>query len=320
MKKRLFTLITLLPLVSLTGCSKETPLQIASPSGAPALTLYDIFQDENVEINSDPKNVLAYLAKDSTKDVVIAPTNALVAKVIKGGAPFKIASVITFGNFYVASTGLDDNDTIDADDYIVLFQKGELPDKLFNYVYGLDNFTNIHYVNAASDANKCLMTAKDEGNNNADVKYVLLAQPALTAGLAKAKQNRPDVADKIKVVKNVQEDYKTKSNDLLITQASIFVNTNSDSKKIDSFLKSVEEKVNNILADQTDLAAKLENVDSTIVTSKFGAPSLDILKKVVKENSIGLGYKNAKENKGSIDKFLMSLGFTNEATSEELYY
>lgn len=63
-----------------------------------------MFKSENVEINADATNVLSYLSADSTKDIVIAPTNALVAKVMKDKLTnFKIAANITFGNFYLAS-------------------------------------------------------------------------------------------------------------------------------------------------------------------------------------------------------------------------
>ena len=79
-------------------------LKIISPSGAPAFSLYNMFKSENVEINADATNVLSYLSADSTKDIVIAPTNALVAKVMKDKLTnFKIAANITFGNFYLAS-------------------------------------------------------------------------------------------------------------------------------------------------------------------------------------------------------------------------
>ena len=200
MKKYIFSLVGLLLATMIAGCksnntqsdkseteSKEEPisLNIACPSGAPALSLWNMYFQNNVEINASANNVIAYLSADSNKDIVIAPTNALVA-VIKKNVPFKIAATITFGNFYIASTGHDDNNQMDKDDYVVLFQQNGLPDKLFQYVYGND-FTNLHYVEAASNANACLISGVNIADNNAQVDYVLVPQPALTGGLSKNK-------------------------------------------------------------------------------------------------------------------------------------
>ena len=316
-------MISLLAVASLGGCKSidYSDLQIACPSGAPALGLYDLYSASNVEINADANNVAAYIAPNSEKDIVIAPTNLIVGKVIKGGAPFKLAAVVTAGNFFIASTGNDDNDTFDKDDYIVLFQKNGLPDKLFQYTYGND-YTNLKYVTAASDAAKCLISGKNESDNNATVEYVLVPQPALTPALAKAKENRAALVEKIKVTKDVQADYYAKTGDASITQASIFVKDTDDEekiKKINQFLDDTKAKINGLLED-VDKLDSLSSLEDTELTAKFGAPNLTVLKKVVKENSLNLTYKNGKEEKGAIDKFLKNLGFTNEDTSEDLYW
>ena len=218
MKKLFIPIISMLALTSLAGCSNggdssssstipessepassseesssEAPvdysdLKIIAPSGAPALALYDKLDNKNVTIDKDPNNVAAFLSNDSKMDIVIAPTNLVVSKVIKDGAPFKLAGVITFGNFFIASTGNDDNDTLDKDDHIVVFQRNGLPGKIFDYTYGTD-FEHIHSANAASDAVSSLVTGKDNLTKE-DVDYVLLAQPGLTAALAKAKEHR----------------------------------------------------------------------------------------------------------------------------------
>lgn len=321
MKKLFVPMISILSLASLTGCNVNKELKIACPSGAPALSLYDIYNYENVEINADASVIAGYLSKDSEKDIVIAPTNLIVSKAMKENPSFKLAAVITAGNFFIASTGNDDNDTFDKDDYVVLFQQNSLPDKLFKYIYGED-YTNLKYVTAASDAAKCLMSGKNESDNNASVDYVLVPQPALTPALIKAKENRPSVADKIKVTKNIQNDYYAKTGDATITQASIFVKDTDDANKItkiNEFLDVTKYKIKGILED-TDKLDVLSNLEATDLASVFGAPNLTVLKKVVKENSLNLTYKNGKEEKASIDKFLKNLGFTSEDTSEDLFW
>ena len=330
MKKITTLMLTCLATLSLTACNKEHKkdeskeetsisesesqeevkinLNIAAPSGAPAVALYSMFKESNVEINASANNVIGYLSADSNKDIVIAPTNALVA-ITKKNVPFKIASTITFGNFFIASTGHDDNETMDKDDYVVLFQQNGLPDKLFQYVYGND-FTNLHYVEAASNANACLISGKNAADNNADVDYVLVPQPALSAGLSK-NANAKQYA-------SVQEDYKTKSG-FEITQASIFIKDNTDEEQVKAFLNKVEKDIKDLLETPSLIKDATAGMEDEQVQAKFGT-NATMLQKVLTDNSLGLGFKKAFENKSAIDNFLVELGFSNEETSENVYY
>ena len=315
MKKLFIPMTILLATGSLMGCNNsETPvdysdLKIACPSGAPALALYDIYNAGNVEIVGNATNIASFLSENSEKDIVFAPTNLVVSDALKNGAPYKLAAVVTAGNFFLAATGSDDNDTLDKDDHIVLFQKNGLPDRLFKYVYGSD-FTNLEYVDAANFAAARLITG--------DADYVLVPQPAFTPALTKAKQARPNA----KIMCNVQTDYQAKTGDSSITQASIYVRNTDDQdkiKKVNKFLEDTSNKVSSLLenADNLDSLSSLEDSE---LSSKFGAPNLTILKKVVRENSLNLCYKDGFGEKGAIDKFLKNLGFTNEDTSESLYW
>lgn len=321
MKKSIICLTSLLLALTIAGCnskkngeskdSEEEPinLNIACPSGAPALSLFNMYNQKNVEINASAENVITYLSANSDKDIVIAPTNALVA-IIKKNVPFKIAATITFGNFYIASTGNDDDEKMDKDDYVVLFQQNGLPDKLFKYVYGND-FDNLHYVDAASDANKCLISGKNESDNNNKVDYVLVPQPALSSGLSQ-NQNAKLYAD-------MQEDYKTVSGGKEITQASIFVRDSADKTEVNRFLAKAEKNIKSLLENPDQIKDALADLDDLQAKAKFGANST-LLAKVLRDNSLGLGYKNALTNKSAIDTFLTSLNFTNEETSENVYY
>ena len=161
MKKK-FIIIILIP-VMLTGCSpRQSTLEVTvgCPAGAPALSLYDNIKDEKVEIVT-PKAVsslLTYMA-NGKKDAIIVPTNAGV-DAIKAGAKFKIAATLTFGNFYIASTGKDDNDTLDADDYLVCSQENNIVGLIFRAVYGT-TYTNVHYVADCCIAGKLSSAVKE---------------------------------------------------------------------------------------------------------------------------------------------------------------
>ena len=286
-------------------------LTVATPAGAPAVGLYRHLSSDKLEVNADPQNVVAYMNASSGKDIVILPTNAGLTAIAKKGVPYKIAATVTFGNFYLASTGHDDDSLLDADDYVVLFQKDSVPDKLFQYVYGDMNLTNIHYVHAVSDAQHCLLTAKDVTNDNADVDYVLIAEPAFTAA---KKQN-----ENISEYASIQTEFSKKSSGASITQASVFVANSADVTKVNSFLSALKTDIEVFLATPAVLDEATAGLDPSFVQSKLGAPAAMLKTMASANNRMGLGYKAAKDNKASIDAFMKLFGFAEGIDAEAIY-
>lgn len=323
MKKLLITTLMLAGL-TLTACntnqasSSKTPdpdisgLKVISPSGAPAISLYRMYKNKNVEINADPENVLTYLSSDSDKDIVIAPTNALTAKVMGKIDNFKIAANITFGNFYLVSVNNEGEAVMTSDSYIVLFQQSSLPDRLFKYTYGYA-FSNLHYVTSASVAARCALTGVNETDNSAKVDFALVPEPALTNVLTNSKANA-------KLYKNLQTDYASKSGGAQLTQASIFVNTKTEKTLIDTFLKHIKQDIESALLEPKLLKNAVSGLSKLELQSKFSVDSADLLEKMIKTNAIQIGYKDAFANKAAIDTFLKALKFTTGDTSEEAYY
>ncbi len=306
-----------LPLLStlalLAGCASKGPtnleVSVLCPTGAPALAFYNYATDTNFETNANASEGILPLMLKGEKDVVILPTNAGVQAITKKSAPYKLAATITFGNVYLASTGHDADNTLNDGDYIILFSQGQVPDLLFHYVFGDTLDSNAHYVSSGTDAAKCLKQGKNITSNNEDVDYVLIAEPAL--------QNVLNTTPNVKVAKNIQEEYKTKSNGLDIFQASVFINNNLDYSKAKSFLKQLEKDVKDGLKDVNKVKEGLVKAEN--LTSKYGVPSVEVVEQTfANNNSMGLGYKNAKENKAAIDNFL-SL-FNIAETNEEIYF
>lgn len=298
-----------------TGLSSEaTPysldVKVATPAGAPAVGLFRHLASENLEVNADPASVVAYMSESSDKDVVILPTNAGLTSIVKKAAPYKLAATLTFGNFYLAATGHDDDSQLDADDYVVLFQQNNVPDKLFQYCYGDLNLTNTHYVTAATDAQRVLISGVNEADDNAPADYVLIAEPAFTA----AKSKNADISE----YSSLQSVFKEKSGGKEITQASIFVANSSDKAKVSVFLSEIEKDLNSFLANPDVLDEATKGLDAAFVQSKLSAPAA-MLKNMAKANNrMGLGYKKAYDNKESIAEFMKLFGM-NEV-NEEVYY
>ena len=319
MKKYFIPLI--IASMTLVGCNAKnsssevkefdrTSLSIITPTGAPALAFYNYAGLSSFETNSVPTNIVGIMAAGQ-KDVAVLPTNAGIQAIKGKNAPYQIAATITFGNFYIASMGNDADNEMNAGDKILLFQKGNVPDKIFHYVYGDAFDSSIYYVNAVSDAAAALISGSftdAESGESVVPNYVMVAEPVLTNVLSK-KEN-------VKVYADVQAKYKEKSGNKELFQASVFVKNTLEKELVTSFLSSLKDDVEGAIADPSKLSAGMAK--ESAAQEVFGvAPQMaeNVLKK---NNGMGLGFKYAKENKDAIETFL-SL-FNIKDLDEKIYF
>ena len=289
--------------------AKTTDLKIATPAGAPYVALFPYMKESSSSIEGvAASSIAALLGQNSPKDVVIAPTNAGINAIVKQSSPFRLAATVTFGNFFLAATGNDENKTLDPDDYVVAFQQGQVPDKVFTYLYS--GLTNVHYIKGeAVTPASTLIKGIDEENDNAKVDYVLIPEPALTTAMSKQ--------PKASIYANLQDLYRQKSGQS-IAQASIFVRPSADKTKVSSFLDGVKEGVEAFLSDPSVIDEHLAGLSSGEVKAAFTADA-DALKSMTSDgNRMGLGYKAASENKQAISAFMGLWGMSE--VDEEVYY
>ena len=291
----------------------HTSLSIITPTGAPALAFYNYSNVLNFETNSNPSEGIIPQMVTGQKDVVVLPTNAGMQAIINKKAEYQIAATITFGNFYLVSMNNDTNSTLDADDTILLFQKGNVPDKVFHYVYGNDFDAKIHYVSAVSDAAAAINAgffADAETGNNIVPNYVMLAQPVLTTVLNKN-------ADKgYSVYADMQAKYKEKSNNQALFQASVFVKKSLARKTVTSFLDSLKADIDNAIKTPEVIEEALKDAqDAQTVYGIAPAMATAVTKN---NNGMGLGFERAINNKAAIETFLKL--FNIEGFDEEVYF
>lgn len=319
MKKLLTILLTVLMLINLSACGTKkqeeevvveeaqdlATLKIVTPVGAPSVAFYNYSDNENFETNGTPANIIAMMADDNGPDVVVVDTVGGLNAISKG-ANYKLDAIITFGNFFIASTGNDENGTLDADDKVVLFGQNQTPDLVWHYIYGDEYDANIIWVAAAGDAAATLQTGKDlEGQ---DVDYVFLAQPALFASL---KQN-----EKASVYANVQDLYTEKSGTSMI-QAGLFVKNTLNDATVDAFNEVLKADVDAAIADSSVIGAGFGKISEDEVKAKFGVAAAPIMAVVKNGNQLGLGFEKAKDIKDTIDAFLTVMN--KDVTNEEVY-
>lgn len=306
-KKLLFV-----PLVfTMLGCGEKEDsepvvklddVKIMCPTGAPAVALSAFSDYENFETTADPSLLMGYFAAGKY-DAIVAPTDVGV-KAINQGSSYKLAATITFGNFYLVSTGLDDNTTIDEGDSIVLFQQNALPDKVFHYVYGTTLDSTITYVKnvaVAATAFESKEVTTEEGDK-IPVDYVLLAEPKLTA------------LNVTTQIVNLSEEFKTKATTSKVYQASVFVK--NDYKVANEFLTKVDTSIKEMIANPDKIVSNMSKVEDP--ATFLGMPGAMAKKITAANNGLALGYEPASENKEAIKQYLQILGMSN--VDESVFY
>lgn len=317
MKKILTLLLVLLVMCGCTANNNNTErkavedVTIVTPKGAPVLAFYDQIENENyTRVAADA--ISALWTGDQSPDVLVVDLTSGL-KAIANGAEYKLASIITFGNFYLASTGNDENETMDADDRIVLFgNENMLPSKIWHYLFGNDYDQSLVYVADAQQAAAALVSGKDLEAN--DVDYVFLAQPALFGAL---KQN-----EKASLYKDIQQEYKDKSGKDMI-QAAVFVRNDLDPETTNEFLNNLETSINAAIENPEMVLEKLSVYKDDEATAQYGFNPTVVVnvfkqKNAAGINAMGLGFKRAIDIKEDIDAFVSLFGM--DTTSEEVYF
>ncbi len=305
------TWLLLLASLTLTGCSSDEDgkanLRIVTPTGAPAVAFYNYSTSDNFQTNSDPSNIIPMMLNE-TVDVAVLPTNAGIQAIVGKKVNYKIVATITFGNIFIGATGNDDDGVMDADDYIVSFQQGAVPDKIFHYVYGNTYDNALHYVSNGQEAAKCLKMGKNLAEDGKAVDYVVLAEPALTTVISSTPGRT--------VYANLQDLYKVKSGNLQIFQASLFVNNKLERDVVDKFLEDLKKDINTGIANPEIIQQGL--TANSAAEALYGIKPEQAMAVTANNNGMGLGFAIAKDNKEAIDLFLSLFGIG--ATNEEIYY
>ena len=319
--KKLVLILTILMI--LCGCSaqkkEEEPapaadpgtLTIVTPKGAPVLAFYDQIDNENYSrVAADA--ISALWSGDSSPDVMVVDLTSGI-KAIANGAQYKLAAIITFGNFYLASTGNDENDTMDTDDKIVLFgTENMLPSRVWHYLYGEDYDASLFYESDAQAAAAAL--ASGNYSDGTAVDYVFLAQPALFAALKKN--------ENAKLFADIQEVYKNKSG-LDMIQAAVFIKNSVDEATGNAFLENLNSSIQAAIADPSLAEAGLSVYTDDEATAQYGfnpAVVVNVFKQknALGNNAMGLGFAKAIDIKSDIDAFLSIFGISE--TGEEIYF
>lgn len=295
--KRLTKALTAAALgLSLFGCgaSQNEEVKILAPSGAPALGILGAFDAENVasvETVSGSDVLQAELAKeDGEYDIIVAPSNLGMTLASKGADNYELAAVITWGNLYLVSA---DADALEKEGELAAFGEGAVPQLVLEHALDIDALSlNVTYHSAVSDAQAQLLSGK------ADV--ALLAEPAVTATIAKAKEN----GTQLQVIADLQQLYAEKNDtaaDSGYPQAAIFVKK-GESASLRSVLEQIETFANETSSDSDALSEKIEAVGADVL----GVPSAAVALNSWERQNIR--YVSAQDAKADLAQFAEIFG------------
>jgi NitT/TauT family transport system substrate-binding protein len=288
--RKLFILLASLLLVACTAKPLEwNSLSILSPKGAPAVALIPLIENgtDTIELVDGADLLSAELVKGE-KDVIIAPVNLGAMLASKGSSTYKLYGIVTWGNLYIV--GIEGGVWLTDVRPIALFGDKAVPGVVFNKIESKLGYTvQKDFFNSVTDVQGQLLGGQ----------YILgmLAEPAVTATIAKAKQNNLTLS----VVNDVQALWKEATGFDNYPQAAIFVKsdlTEDQMKQVDARFASMLEF--NTSADM-DPSVVVEKI-TTITPEVLGVASGEIVKAAWV--CLNISVTKASDQKDAIEAFL----------------
>ncbi len=295
-----------LALLMLAGCAgqdsgkkEETPaaavegLKIASPAGAPALSLIPIVNSEKndvkIMLNGAQDLQAAFVAPDAEYDVIVAPTNLGVNLASKGKTGYKLLAIVDWGNLYIVGNS---DDALSAGHKVAYFGETSVPGLVFKKAYADLEADLLPAYNAADEVIPVLIKG--------DADAGLLAEPAVTAAIAKAKENGKE----LKVISSVQEKWGGEG----FPMAALFVNSATYEEKKDVYaamLKEMSDYASGVkMDDPSQLIADIEKKGAEF----YGVPSAQIVGKCYDRMNVRI--TKAADCKDAIASFMEVFGVT----------
>lgn len=301
--KKVFIFICIL-FVSLfvSSCNKnelEEEVSIIVPYGSPYLAIGGLLNTESLKIeavNGAANLQTAFVS--GSHDIVIAPIN-LGAKLYNGGkSSYKIAAVLTLNNTYIVTKEENKLDSINdlLDEKVLGFGQTGIPGSIISKVYEENNFLDISNIDFTFASSTAVYSVFVGGNNPA--KYALMSEPEISKLV---------LNDNIKV----RTLDLSKTLNVEVIQACVFVNPNSNIEEINKVLSLISNNVSSLNQDSEAYADKVLSLDRT-----FEEMGKDVIVRSIPLTNIV--YKDAKEFKDEINNILSILGVKNP--DDSFYY
>lgn len=274
---------------------EKTPVTILAPTGATALAFVQEASEgiNTVDFVTGSEAISAELVKPSPQyDIIVAPVNLGTKMIENGKSEYLLKAVITWGNLYLVGT---DENALTQEGSFAAFGENSVPDVIFKNAVDIATVVpEITYYSSAQDVQGILLSGKATSG--------LLAEPAVTATIAKAKEQGIE----LKVIMDLQAAYQEKMGSATsgFPQAAIFVKKGSEAN-VETVLASVETFVNESVGKETDLLSGL--VDK-VTPEILGVPNAKIASATWAKQNIR--YVEASDASEDLTTLLQLFGIT----------
>ena len=306
--------LSLIMVATLAGCNQQqnphlrkTNLKILAPTGAPAVAMYNFAN--GLTTVTDPQNELIPQFNIGEYDIIVAPAKGGLTKIVRQGVNYKMAAVVTFGNFALVKVNPNDEE-LSSGDKVLFFQETDIPGLVFKSLYG-DLGLETYAVSSANLTSTSLNTGtyKPEEGETINLDYVFSAEPMIT-----------NTGKAGKVVERASDAFETKFGKKII-QAGVFVNKNLSIDKTDEFLDLLESDITS----GVNNPKKFKNTMNLVGEKEeqmqlFGFNSTTVYNCMKDYNGLGLGFYRASEHKEEIDYFVNTILNAGLTITDEAYY
>lgn len=295
--KKLLLLFLLSITLFFTSCNKgdDYILKISSPAGSPAVSLVDLKENKSdkydITLGLSPDTLQSLFVKNEM-DVIVAPIN-LGMKLYTKSENYRLASVITWGNLYIASSKPDFKlEDINSNE-IFLFGENTITAEIVKYTLNSKGITpnDITYLE-----NTALTQAKLISTDS----IVMIAEPALSAASTK-KEGITSYS--------IQDLYKEITGLASYPQAACFIKADTITNHksvVDQFLTDLEASV-------TKCNTNVDEIAALSAKNELGVEA--VLKNAIPNSNIS--YKDAKSSINDIKKIMEVLPTIFSGTSVE---
>ncbi len=276
--KKLLVVLSLVLTLLFVSCGKKNNnddvvekinMSVLTPNGAPAISLNNLDDNYTITKGAIPADLPTYFAK-AEYDVIMAPINVGAQLYSKSKSTYRLLSVITWGNLFLASetniSSLSDVTEVEA------FGKDTINQSVIEYACEGITF-NYNYQNSTQSKEAFLKNPS---------KVYLIAEPDLSD---------LEAVDTKRVYKlSIQDLFKSKSNNKSFTQAGCFVKSTV-----------TEDGINQLKA---DLKASCDLASSNVDKVNQNCINKGILKTALSASAISgsnIMFKIAKDAKSDIE-------------------
>lgn len=244
MKKTIVLLMLILFSLSLFSCNKKQKekVTVIVPNGIPYIAIGNLIDDPSFEITPvmGATNLQSALA-GGTYDIVIAPINLGCKLISAKKANYKLASPITFNNFFIASNNEISSISDLEDKSLIAFGEAGIPGAVIKKLYEKYSLDVSKIDFSLSTSAEVLAKYTLDGGNG----YYLLSEPELSK-LSNAKSlNLAGLLDKN------------------IIQAAVFVKNDADKDSIDRALKLIKNNINSLNSNVSGYVDSIIKKDKT---------------------------------------------------------